>query len=76
MMDAASPFAQALLNSDEAVRLSKEWTAAYEERNRLRQRVSDLATAQTDLVAAEAALQAKSLEAAQYLLSLSSSVMN
>jgi len=75
-MDAVNPFAQALLNSDEAVRLSKEWTAAYEERGRLRQRVADLAQAQQDLVAAEAALQTKSVEAASYLLSLQSSLMN
>ena len=74
-MDQVSPFAEALLNSDEAVRLSKEWTAMYEERNRLRQRVADLAQAQTDLVAAEASLRAKSIEAASYLLSLQSAML-
>lgn len=75
-MSDPNPFAAALMNSDEAVRLSREWTAAYDERNRLRQRVADLTTAQQELVAAQAALEAKSLEAAIYLQSLQSALMN
>jgi hypothetical protein len=72
----SNPFSRALINSPEAVRLSKEWTAAYEERERLKQRVADLGQAQSDLIVAEAALQSKSDEAAVYLDALRSSLMS
>ena len=73
-MSEISPFAQALMNSDEAVRLSREWSAAYEERARLRQRVADLAQAQQDLAQAESALREKTIEAVSYLASLKSAI--
>jgi hypothetical protein len=76
MSATGNPFADLLLASDEAVRLSREWTTARDERDRLRQRVADLAKAAEDLAAAEQTLRDKSLEAAIYLQSLASSIMS
>lgn len=67
-------FALALLNSPEAVRLNIEVAELRQERDRLRQRVADLANAQAELTRAEEALTAKVSEGALLIKSMLSSM--
>jgi cell division protein FtsB len=63
-----------LANSSEANKLNDEVAALRAERDRLRQRVADLGQAQEDLVAAQAALDAKASEAALLIRAMLSSI--
>jgi cell division protein FtsB len=68
------PLVDMLANSSEANKLNDEVAALRAERDRLRQRVADLGQAQEDLVAAQAALDAKASEAALLIRAMLSSI--
>jgi uncharacterized coiled-coil DUF342 family protein len=68
------PLVDMLANSNEANKLNDEVAALRAERDRLAQRVQDLGQAQADLVAAQAALDAKASEAALLIRAMISSI--
>ncbi len=68
------PLVDMLANSSEANKLNDEVAALRMERDRLQQRVQDLGQAQADLIAAQAALDAKASEAALLIRAMLSSL--